>query len=145
MLKVLPVGGNEPIMFECQNDETQFSWIKSRAPPNTYIFLGKKNEDKSKKRGFRTRSCQHQWFSHFDFILYSIEEDGLYFLPCVLFPRVQYTKLLITKAYSNWKDAINDLKHHPSCAYHRISITLMTNFVKTCENVETSVDYILDK
>jgi hypothetical protein len=40
MLKVLPVGGNEPIMFECQNDETQFSWIKSRVPPNTYIIVG---------------------------------------------------------------------------------------------------------
>lgn len=133
----------------CLNDETKFSLIKNRVPPNTYIFPGKKIKDKSKKTGFRTRSCQHQWFNQFDFISYSIEEDGLYCLPCVLFPEENTPggrpKLLITKAYSNWKDAINDLKHHASCAYHRTSITLMENFVKTCENVEARVDYILDK
>ena len=70
-------------------------------------------------------------------------------MPCVLFPEENtpggLPKLLITKAYSNWKDVINDLKHHVSCAYHRTSITLMENFVKTWENVEARVDYILDK
>lgn len=98
------------------DNEIKYNLIKNRVPPKKFIFPAKEYKDKSKKSGKRSRSYQHQWFEQFEFIVYSMEKDGIYCLPCILFPIENApggrAKLLITLPYNNWKDAVSDLKSH---------------------------------
>lgn len=68
--------------------------------------------------------------------------DGLFCLPCVLFPDSAHRrpKKLITEAYQNWKDAVEDLKKHATCDYHMNAAAKMNAFVKTYEDPSNRID-----
>ena len=68
--------------------------------------------------------------------------DGLFCLLCVLFPDSAYRrpKKLITHAYQNWKDALEDLKQHATCDYHMNSAVKMNAFMKTYEDPSSRID-----
>lgn len=131
------------------DNEIKYNLIKNRVPPKKFIFPAKEYKDKSKKSGKRSRSYQHQWFEQFEFIVYSMEKDGIYCLPCILFPIENApggrAKLLITLPYNNWKDAVSDLKSHAVCRYHKASSDQMHEFMKIMENEELGIYYILDR
>ena len=42
--------------------------------------------DKSRKTGNRSLYCQASWFKIYQFIAYSVKEDGVFCLPCIFFP-----------------------------------------------------------
>lgn len=44
-------------------------------PPSSFRFP-------TRKYGLRDRSCQHSWFSEFDFLHYDIEVDALFCHTC---------------------------------------------------------------
>lgn len=69
----------------------------------------------------------------FGFITYSCADDGLYCLACVLFPDSSHRrpKKLITEPYSNWKDALADLKFHAGCSYHLSYMSRLMAFKQT--------------
>ncbi|XP_071835292.1 52 kDa repressor of the inhibitor of the protein kinase-like [Apostichopus japonicus] len=130
------------------NDDSKYKLIKDRIPPASYIFPCKEYPDKAKKSGVRKRSCQHKWFTQFEYITYSLKESGLYCLACVLFPVENRTscraQFLINKSYTNWKDALADLKKHSVCEYHKTSAALMESFVRTTQNEASRVDLMLN-
>lgn len=130
------------------NNDDKYRLIKDRRPPASFTFPTKDYPDKKKKSGVRKRSCQHKWFSQFDFISYSTKENGLYCLACLLFAVENTTsgraKLLIEKPYKNWKDSIADLKKHSVCDYHMTSATKMKYFVSTTENDAGRIDLLMN-
>ena len=42
--------------------------------------------DKSRKTGKKSLYCQASWFKIYQFIAYSVKEDGVFCLPCIFFP-----------------------------------------------------------
>ncbi|XP_035660282.1 52 kDa repressor of the inhibitor of the protein kinase-like [Branchiostoma floridae] len=89
------------------------------------------------------RYCQREWLETFEFVSYSTEQDGLYCLPCVLFPtsstREQPT-LLVKRPFRNWKDAKNDLQVHGLLENHRNSEARMKAFKDTMQNPGRRID-----
>ncbi|VDI00927.1 Hypothetical predicted protein [Mytilus galloprovincialis] len=78
-----------------------------------------------------------------------MENDGIYCLPCVLFP-IENTpggraRLLITLPYKKWKDTVADMKNHSVSAYHKASSEQMDNFIEVMEKKELGIDFILDE
>ena len=55
------------------------------------------------------RYCNSEWFDAYKFSAYSEQEDGVYCLPCILFPTQpkndSRAAKLITKSYANWRKA----------------------------------------
>ncbi|CAG2234753.1 unnamed protein product [Mytilus edulis] len=137
-----PLKTNEPLeevnLHERPVDNaTKYSLIKNRIPPEHFVYPSKEYKDTSKKSGKRKRSCQHQWFEQFKFITYSMENDGIYCLPCILVS-IENTpggraRLLITLPYKNWKDTVADMKNHSVSAYHKASSEQMDNFIEVME------------
>ena len=72
--------------FNCLavDDKTKLLLMENNKPPTGFKFPAKQYKDKWKKGGVMNRYCQEEWFRDFDFISYSIEQDGLYCNTCVL-------------------------------------------------------------
>ena len=95
------------------SDQTKYNVIESlilnRKPHLQFNFPSKEYKDSRRQSGTMKRYCQHKWFEIFPFITYSTLEDGIYCLCCSVF-RVKpkqgsRAKMMISKPYSNWKDA----------------------------------------
>ena len=67
------------------DDKTKFLLMENNKPPTGFKFPAKQYKDKWKKGEEMNRYCWEEWFRDFDFISYSIEQDGLYCNTCVLF------------------------------------------------------------
>ncbi|CAC5424195.1 unnamed protein product [Mytilus coruscus] len=128
---------------------TKYFLIKNRIPPEHFVYPSKEYKDTSKKSGKRKRSCQHQWFEQFKFITYSMENDGFYCLPCILFPIENtpggHARLLIALPNKNWKDTVADMKNHSVSAYHKASFEQIDNFIEVMEKEELGIYFILDE
>jgi len=100
-------------------DDLKYNLIKNREPDSSFKFPARHYKDKRAKTGLLSRYCCRDWFKMFPFVDYSMSADGLFCLPCVLFPDSVHRrpKKLITEAYQNWKDAVEDLKKHATCDY----------------------------
>ena len=132
-------------------DSEKYDLVVNRVPPPSFLFPPTIYKDKTKKIGERKRSCQHIWFQRFKFVTYSEEEDGLFCLPCVLFPveptfggsRATY---LIKSPYRNWKDATCDLDNHKVLEYHKSSEDRLKAFEENIRNsLKRSIDLMLDE
>ena len=53
--------------------------------------------------------------------------------------------MMITKPYSNWKDAKSDVKAHSVLEYHRNAMALMTSFKWTMVNPATRISQTLSE
>lgn len=124
------------------SDEMKYNLIMNREPPSAFKFPARQYKDKRAKSGFLSRYCCRDWFNMFPFISYSVSAEGLFCVPCVLFPDSAHRrpKKLITEAYNNWKDALEDLKQHASCDYHMNSLTKMNAFKTTYEDPSSRID-----
>ena len=129
--------------------ETLLQFIRSRIPPSTLQLPALKYNDSKRKCGIYTRRCNRAWFEAFDFLTYSEEREGLFCLPCILFPsRTWHTgasraKILIEEPLTNWKDALADLRAHGSLHYHLDSKAKMEAFVSSMKNPESRLDLSL--
>ena len=128
-------------------DKSKVLLIKERYPGQRYKFPGKRYEDKSSSKGFKTHYCQHEWFRLYPFISYSVKMDGIFCLACIMFPvnssRGQKASLFISKPYRNWKDARSDLLAHSVLEYHKTSETRLNVFISTVNNPSTRIDCTL--
>ena len=60
--------------------------INNRMPRANFKFPERHYVDKSRKTGMRSLYCQASWFKRYQFIAYSVKEDGVFCLPCIFFP-----------------------------------------------------------
>lgn len=120
----------------------KFQLIENRQPELNYKFPAKLYKDKRKPSGFIKRFCCKDWFKMFEFITYSSADDGLCCLACVLFPDSEHRrpKKFISEPYTNWKDALTDLKTHAGCGYHLSSMSRMMVFMQTHTNPARRID-----
>ena len=74
-----------------------------------------------------------KWLNDNEAMSYSKELDGVFCLACILFPVPCLTgskaEVLLSKPFSNWKHAENDLEKHSLLQYHLDSVARMTNFM----------------
>ena len=119
------------------DDKTKLLLMENNKPPTRFQFPAKQYKDKQKKGGVMNRYCQEEWFRDFDFISYSIEQDGLYCNTCVLFntenrkPNQDQPNILVTKPYRNLKDAKSDLKTHSVTHAHVTATAKREAFMQT--------------
>ncbi|CAG2195051.1 unnamed protein product [Mytilus edulis] len=101
-----------------------------REPHISFKFPSKTYTDKRRKSGNFKRSCVREWFSVFNFISYSVSQDGLYCLPCRLFPDSSHRRpiKLIREPYRDWKHAKEDMKMHATTDYHQSSMAKLEAF-----------------
>lgn len=116
--------------------ETKLKLVKNRVPRPEDVMPAKEYKDSKRASGVYTRHCKHGWFSLFDFACYSERENGIFCLPCVMFPAetahggAKKASILISKPLTNWKDAVADLKHHEKLQYHLDSAMKLAAFCK---------------
>jgi hypothetical protein len=125
------------------SDEDKNRLIKERTPSDSFLFPTKTYNDKRRKAGTTQRRCMREWFQVFPFITYSKSQDGIYCLPCVLFPSPSAhgtPNLLVKQPYTNWKDAKEDLRVHSVCHYHKDAQAKMDEFVSTMNNPARRID-----
>lgn len=113
-------------------DETKFHLIQNRMPTVGFKFPPKEYSDKTRKSGIRLRFCKREWFEKYEFLAYSVPQNGLFCLCCSLFPvPFKYGKkaeAMIRTPYRNWKHALADINNHSNLEYHRDSKVLMFPF-----------------
>ena len=93
----------------------------------------------------RSLYCQGSWFTKYQFIAYSVKEDGVFCLPYIFFltqPTHGFrAKCLISKRYTNWKKFHEGLSTHETLQYHLTSMARLLEFKKTFCNPSTRIDY----
>ena len=68
------------------SDDAKYVLINNRHPPKGFKFPARQSKDKRKASGVINRYCKEEWFTQFDFISYSVAQDGIYCNNCLLFP-----------------------------------------------------------
>lgn len=118
--------------------------IEPRKPALNEQMPSQVTKDKSQKDGTRVRYCNRSWFDMFPFASYSSSKQGIFCLPCVLFPVTQSTsgraRVLIKAPLVNWKDAVHDLTTHQSLEYHLSSEARMEAFLHTVHQLSKRID-----
>ena len=123
--------------------------INNRMPRANFKFPERHYVDKSRKTGMRSLYCQASWFKRYQFIAYSVKEDGVFCLPCIFFP-TQPThgfraKCLISKPYTNWNKIHDNLSTHETLQYHLTIMTRLLEFKKKSYNPSTGIDHIVNE
>lgn len=130
------------------SDHILLNVIKTRTPAASIPMPSRLYSEKSRKDGKRRRYCNRQWFERFPFISYSQSQQGLYCLPCVLFPVPQSTsgraQSLISRPLTDWKDAVSILNVHSGLEYHLHSEAKMNAFCHTMSNSDKRLDMIVN-
>ena len=133
------------------SDDTKYTLINNRHPPKGFKFPARQSKDKRKASGVINRYCKEEWFTQFDFISYSVVQDGIYCNNCLLFPvenpipRKEKPELMVKKPYTNWKKAREDLKIHSVTETHVLSTAKKTAFMKTYMKPDERIDNIMSK
>ena len=133
------------------DDKTKLLLMENNKPPTGFKFPAKQYKDKRKKGGVMNRYCQEEWFRDFDFISYSIEQDGLYCNTCVLFntenrkPNQDQPNILVNKPYRNWKDAKSDLKTHSVTDAHVTATAKREAFMQTYQKPQIRIDNVISQ
>ena len=124
------------------NDSVKYYLIQNRQPHSSFKFPAKQYKDKRSTTGYRNRHCNREWLKMFPFVSYSEKVDGLFCLPCVLFPDTSHRRpnKLISEPYQNWKDAVEDLRQHSACDYHSCSMAKLNAFTCSHTNPSSRVD-----
>ena len=131
------------------DDGTKMLLIGNNTPPPGFKFPPKKYKDKRRSCGVMNRYCREDWFREFNFISYSVQQDGLYCNTCVLFntehsrPNMERANILVTKPYRNWKDAKSDLKAHSVSEAHQLATAKREAFIKTYQKPEVRIDNVM--
>ena len=101
------------------SDEQLLRLVDSRKPPASESMPSREYKEKSCPGGVRRRYCKREWFEKFPFSAFSHSCQGIFCLPCVLFPVEQRTsgraQVLVSRPLVNWKDALADLSDTASC------------------------------
>ena len=104
--------------------------------------------DKSRKTGNTSLYCQASWFKIYQFIAYSVKEDGVFCLPCIFFPTQSthglWAKCLISKPYTHWEKIHDNLSTHETLQYHLTSIAHLLEFKKTFYNPSARIDHSIN-
>uniref|UniRef100_A0A2S2QIH3 Repressor of the inhibitor of the protein kinase n=1 Tax=Sipha flava TaxID=143950 RepID=A0A2S2QIH3_9HEMI len=106
-------------------------------PSSTYIFPVKT------KRNLR---FQLSWIKRFPWLSYSQLFEGAFCRLCVLFAREKggngsHQKLgaLVSKEYTNWKNALQDFQLHATTSYHKLCVEKSDSFLKVNEGISKNI------
>ena len=133
------------------SDDTKYTLINNWHPPKGFKFPARQSKDKHKASGVINRYCKEEWFTQFDFISYSVAQDGIYCNNCLLFhdesliPRKEKPDIMVKKPYTNWKKAREDLRIHSVTETHILSTARKTAFMKTYMKPDERIDNIMSK
>ena len=72
------------------SDDTKYALINNWHPPKGFKFPARQSKDKHKVSGVINRYCKEEWFTQFDFISYSVAQDGIYCNNCYFLLKTQY-------------------------------------------------------
>ena len=119
--------------------------LERRVPPADMKMPRREYQDSKRKSGVYTRSCNRSWFEMFDFLAFSEKRQGLFCLPCVLFPSTAHRgsrgRYLISEPLVNWKDALSDLRTHEKLQYHLDSVAKLAAFKHSMEKPSERIDH----
>lgn len=111
-------------------------------PPSSYIFPVKT------KRNLR---FQLSWIKRFPWLSYSQLFEGAFCRLCVLFAREkegkgshQHLGSLVSKEYTNWKNALEDFQLHASTSYHKLCVEKSDCFLKVSEGRSKEIIELLN-
>ena len=109
-----------------------------------FKFLECHYANKSRKTGKKSLYCQASWFKRYQFLAYSVKEDGAFCLPCIFLPTQPlhgfWAKCLILKPYMHWKK-IMMISPHETLQYQLTSMAHLLEFKKTFHNPSTRIDH----
>ena len=80
------------------------------------------------------RSFQHQWLMKYPCLKFSEQDNGGYYLPCVLFGRSENLLpdpgVLVKSPLTKFKNALELLNKHSDKSYHKTAVVKMDEFAK---------------
>ena len=105
----------------------------------TTVFPGEKNP----------RSFLNVWFKGYDWLAYSKLENGTYCLSCSLFgssiPNSRAGSLkLVSRPFSNWKNAKRDFNNHQDSGLHKASTIIMSEVINRSVSKSLSINIQID-
>ncbi|XP_062512673.1 52 kDa repressor of the inhibitor of the protein kinase-like [Corticium candelabrum] len=129
------------------SDEDKVKVIARRKPSEQTILPFRKYVDKRRKSGYSERFVQKKWFDQFDWLGYygKRKEEGLFCLPCVLFPTVYREGScrgdnFVVRLHRDWKNLIADAAEHESTQYHRNAAAKLMAFLSTDKHPSERID-----
>ncbi|KAM4556275.1 uncharacterized protein V3H82_016160 [Fundulus diaphanus] len=131
---------------EMDNSE-KFQLLQTRKPPKSFSFPAREFKDNQRAGGVTKRTCQRDWLDKYDFLSYSAQEDGVYGLPCILFPvesQSRRASILIDLPFTNWRKFTEQITTHMQLQYHQSSDAKFHAFVDVMNGQQTRINYMLN-
>uniref|UniRef100_A0A3Q2QG90 TTF-type domain-containing protein n=1 Tax=Fundulus heteroclitus TaxID=8078 RepID=A0A3Q2QG90_FUNHE len=128
------------------DDSEKFQLVKTRIPPTSFNFPAREFKDNRRAGGVTKRTCQRDWLDKYDFLSYSAQEDGVYCLPCILFPVQSQNRragMLIDLPFTNWRKFNEQMTTHMQQQYHRSSDAKLHAFVDLMNGQQTRINHTL--
>lgn len=112
-------------------------------PPKDYCFPVETN---------RNLRFQISWLSKFSWLTYTQHLQGALCRHCVLFAQEEAGKgshqqlgYLVTKAYTNWKKALEHFSQHANTTYHKKCSEFAENFLRVAQGQQQPILNLLSK
>lgn len=100
----------------------------------SYSFPVTQVTEKKNASGSSGRKCSIKFFDKYPCLGYSKEEDGVYCVPCKLWPcnpeRGTHASYLINEPYKDWKKIHGKMKTHMDALHHKESQLKMEKFMQ---------------
>lgn len=135
--------------IERLSDKEKNDLVCSRKPSEHTKLPSNEYTDRRRVSGVTVRQCNRGWFDQFPFTSFSEKAQGIFCLPCVLFPvspqnpGAKRSQLLITKPLTNWKNAKEDLTAHGSLIYHLQSAARLDEFLRVFRQPAARIENVL--
>ncbi|XP_035989382.1 uncharacterized protein LOC118561423 isoform X3 [Fundulus heteroclitus] len=129
------------------DDSGKFQLLQTRKPPKSFNFPARDFKDNRRASGVTKRTCQRDWLDKYDFLSYSAQEDGVYCLPCILFPvesQSRRASILIDLPFTNWRKFTEQITTHMQLQYHQSSDAKFHAFVDVMNGQQTRINHMLN-
>ncbi|CAF3200399.1 unnamed protein product [Rotaria sp. Silwood2] len=128
------------------NDEIKYLLVtKPFRPDNKYIFPNQPGKNGTVRRFMAA------WLTQYSFLSYSPYYEGAFCSACALFsPLVSSQSLVIFVHYpccrfEQLKHFVTNIKFHLNSKNHKTAVERATNFIRTSENLSSSINYQIDR
>ena len=122
--------------------EKRFKMLTNRyIPPPNFQFPGRPDKHGSQ------RCFQSSWLQRYSWLEYSVQADGGFCLPCILFGVGREgidLGVLVSRPLTNFKKALEELKAHDTKCTHCEAVTKADHFMKVMQGQQEPVHQQID-
>ena len=94
-------------------------------------------------KGAYGRTFQYQWLQHFQWLVYSKQENGGFCLPCVLFATFGYNQstlgVLVRRPLTAFSKALELFRKHAASNHHQTAVVRADEFLKVMRNFQPDI------